>query len=100
MNHIKDVEHICADPVLPDIDQEVPHIKRGVMINGILDGQGTFNTSDCFNECPLDGDTEKIDFDPEHASRLDKFDGLEYATERMDKELEKRHNDPASHSNG
>lgn len=70
-----------------------PAISRGVLLANVLDGQGHVPTLGCYSDLPEGQNPDDIDFDPENASRLDKFDGLEYATERMEGEIEKRHNE-------
>lgn len=64
------------------------HVPRGVQITGVLDGQGSFVTVGTFSDLPEGDSPDNIEYDPEHDSRLDKFDAVEFATSRMEKELE------------
>lgn len=86
-------EYIPDPFYVPETAIDILHVSRGVLINNVIDGQGSMPTAPVFSDL-ADGDSnlDSISFDPENASRFDKFDGLEYASRRMEQEMEDKHN--------
>lgn len=68
------------------------HVSRGTSINNVLNGSGHFETVQHYSDAADGAGDDNLEYDPENDFRLDKFDGLEYATQRMENELEAKRN--------